>query len=320
MSNKITNRIKNSMLVNWTSRILNGIKPPGFEGMSLYDLTVFLTRSFKEGNYAIRAAAISFNLILAIFPLLLVILALIPYLPIEGFQVSVLAEIKMFVPENMSELIIPTLEDLILEKHYFVLSIGFILTIYYASNSINTILSSFNSSFQIELKRHPIKQRLIALSLSLVWAMLSLGAIVLMILGEDLILIMQESLSMNETITYFLGHGIKWIVVFFMLILGITILYNFGNPEMKKFKFVSAGSSLAALVIILASIGFITYATNFGNYNELYGSLGSLIVLLLWINLCSRILLIGFELTTKIGQYKKSATEHTEDSKIQLNT
>jgi membrane protein len=314
MSNKITNWIKNSMLVKWTSKILLGIKPPGFEGMNLYDLTVFLTRSFKEGDYAIRAAAISFNLILSIFPLLLVILALIPYLPISGFQASVLAEIKLFIPDNMNELIIPTLEDLILEKHYFVLSIGFILTIYYASNSINTILRSFNSSFQIDLKRHPIKQRLIALSLSLVWAFLSLGAIVLMILGEDLIILMQESLSINETITYYLGHGIKWVVVFFMLILGITILYNFGNPEMKKFKFISAGSSLAALVIILASVGFITYATNFGNYNELYGSLGSLIVLLLWINLCSRILLIGFELTTKIDAVRRVNPDATEIS------
>ena len=293
------------MPVRWAIKLLENIQPPGFEGLSIYDLVLFLLRSFKEGNYSIRAAAISFNLILAIFPLLLVILALIPYLPIDGFQASVLAELIGVVPSDMRPFLVPTLEDLVLQKHYFVLSIGFVLTVYYASNSINSILSSFNSSFQIELKRHPIKQRLIALSLSLVWALLSLGAIVLIILGEELIQLINNSLSLDHTAAYYLGHGIKWIIVFFMLILGITVLYNFGNPEVKKFKFVSAGSSLAALVIILASIGFIAYATNFGNYNELYGSLGSLIVLLVWVNLCSRILLIGFELTTKIGQIKK---------------
>ncbi len=296
------------MPVRWAIKLLENIQPPGFEGLSIYDLVLFLLRSFKEGNYSIRAAAISFNLILAIFPLLLVILALIPYLPIDGFQASVLAELIGVVPSDMRPFLVPTLEDLVLQKHYFVLSIGFVLTVYYASNSINTILSSFNSSFQIELKRHPIKQRLIALSLSLVWALLSLGAIVLIILGEELIQLINSSLSLDHTAAYYLGHGIKWIIVFFMLILGITVLYNFGNPEVKKFKFVSAGSSLAALVIILASIGFIAYATNFGNYNELYGSLGSLIVLLVWVNLCSRILLIGFELTTKIGQIKKQNT------------
>ena len=293
------------MPVRWAIKLLENIQPPGFEGLSIYDLVLFLLRSFKEGNYSIRAAAISFNLILAIFPLLLVILALIPYLPIDGFQASVLAELIGVVPSDMRPFLVPTLEDLVLQKHYFVLSIGFVLTVYYASNSINSILSSFNSSFQIELKRHPIKQRLIALSLSLVWALLSLGAIVLIILGEELIQLVNNSLSLDHTVAYYLGHGIKWIIVFFMLILGITVLYNFGNPEVKKFKFVSAGSSLAALVITLASIGFIAYATNFGNYNELYGSLGSLIVLLVWVNLCSRILLIGFELTTKIGQIKK---------------
>jgi len=296
------------MPVRWAIKLLENIQPPGFEGLSIYDLVLFLLRSFKEGNYSIRSAAISFNLILAIFPLLLVILALIPYLPIDGFQASVLAELIGVVPSDMRPFLVPTLEDLVLQKHYFVLSIGFVLTVYYASNSINTILSSFNSSFQIELKRHPIKQRLIALSLSLVWALLSLGAIVLIILGEELIQLINNSLSLDHTAAYYLGHGIKWIIVFFMLILGITVLYNFGNPEVKKFKFVSAGSSLAALVIILASIGFIAYATNFGNYNELYGSLGSLIVLLVWVNLCSRILLIGFELTTKIGQIKKQNT------------
>ena len=296
------------MPVRWAIKLLENIQPPGFEGLSIYDLVLFLLRSFKEGNYSIRAAAISFNLILAIFPLLLVILALIPYLPIDGFQASVLAELIGVVPSDMRPFLVPTLEDLVLQKHYFVLSIGYVLTVYYASNSINTILSSFNSSFQIELKRHPIKQRLIALSLSLVWALLSLGAIVLIILGEELIQLINNSLSLDHTAAYYLGHGIKWIIVFFMLILGITVLYNFGNPEVKKFKFVSAGSSLAALVIILASIGFIAYATNFGNYNELYGSLGSLIVLLVWVNLCSRILLIGFELTTKIGQIKKQNT------------
>ena len=296
------------MPVRWAIKLLENIQLPGFEGLSIYDLVLFLLRSFKEGNYSIRAAAISFNLILAIFPLLLVILALIPYLPIDGFQASVLAELIGVVPSDMRPFLVPTIEDLVLQKHYFVLSIGFVLTVYYASNSINTILSSFNSSFQIELKRHPIKQRLIALSLSLVWALLSLGAIVLIILGEELIQLINNSLSLDHTAAYYLGHGIKWIIVFFMLILGITVLYNFGNPEVKKFKFVSAGSSLAALVIILASIGFIAYATNFGNYNELYGSLGSLIVLLVWVNLCSRILLIGFELTTKIGQIKKQNT------------
>ena len=131
-------------------------------------------------------------------------------------------------------------------------------------------------------------------------------AFILIILGEELVSLLHEGLSLNATITYFAGHIVKWLIVFFRLIFGISILYNFGNPETNKFKFTSAGASLAAIVIILASIGFMQYATHFGSYNELYGSLGSLIVLLLWVNLCSRILLIGFELTTKVEIKKAS--------------
>jgi len=315
MGDKLLHRIKESTIIKTLIHLLKQIKPPGFEGMNLYELILFVAGSFKKGNFSIRSAAISFNLILSIFPLLLVILALIPYIPLDGFQMQVLSEIALFIPENMTELLLPTLEDLILKKHYVVLSVGFILTIYYASNSINTILMSFNSSFQIELKRHPVKQRIIALGVSLIWAVFSIGAFILIVLGEQLVTILQEGLSLNESITYFAGHSIKWFIVFFMLIFGISILYNFGNPETKKFKFTSAGASLAAFVIILASFGFLQYATHFGSYNELYGSLGSLIVLLLWLNLCSRILLVGFELTTKVEIKKESQRQEVSAEK-----
>lgn len=313
MREKLKNWLLENAIVKWHIRVLDKIRPPGFEGMSVYKLLKFLIQSFGEGNYSTRGAAISFYLILAIFPLLLVLLALIPYVPIEGFQADVLLEIDHVLPEAIHDQLLPIVEDLILEKHYVVLSIGFVLTIYYASSSIDAILKSFNSSYQIELKRNPIKRRLISLLLSLTWALFLLGAIVLMVLGEHFIAQAQEYFGGNPAVFSFLGQGIQWIVVFLILVVGITFLYNFGNPETRRFKLFSAGASLASLVIILASAGFITYATNFASYNELYGSLGSFIVLLLWVNLCSRILLMGFELTTKVDLIKIQMAEEEEE-------
>ncbi len=313
---KIRQWLINTAVTQFFLRLLNRIHPPGFEGMSLYELLQFLVASFKQGNYSTRSAAISFYLILAIFPLILVLVSLIPYLPIDGFQAEMLNEIELMTPSSMHQTLLPIFENLILEKHNVALSLSSILTVYYAANSINAILTSFNSSFQIELKRHPVKQWIISILLSIVWAFFSLAAIVLMVVGEDAIRWIQQSLSLNPEFTYYMGHGIKWIVVFLLLIIGITILYNFGNPETKKFKLFSAGSSLAAIVIILASAGFIAYTTNFGSYNELYGSVGSIIVLLLWINLCSRILLIGFELTTKSHVVKAASRSQGEKLSI----
>lgn len=275
------------------------IHPIGFEGMSVYEIGTFLWSAFRRTDFAIRGAAIAFNFFLAIFPMIILLLSLIPYVPIENFQHNTLMEIESWLPNSIRETFHSTIDDLVHQKHTVVLSIGFVLTTVYASSSINAILSSFSSSYQVALQRNPIKQRVISFGLMFGLTILVIMAIAIIMFGNYGIRELQEMGYLNGDWGFVFGKAIKWTIVSMLLFTTITFLYNFGNPNYKRFKYITAGSTLSTFVIVLATMAFTYYTSNFGNYNELYGSLGSLIIFLMWIYLSARILLIGFELTTR---------------------
>jgi len=270
---------------------------PGFKNISIYDLLKFIGSSFKKGKLNLRSAAVSFHFFTALFPGLIFILTLIPYIPIIDFQERLLNDIQLMLPSNVFQLFEDTLNNLLLHKHHFLLSIGFILSIYYASRGINTLLSAFSDSFQIKLTRHPIKQRILSLGLFSIISFLFMISISISFFSESLLLkIDSDQLDFVFLILYKI---IKWVIILFFMLLAIGILYNYGNTERKKFKLINAGSSFSTLAIIVVSKGLAKYFEHFDKYNELYGSIGTLLISLIWINIVSYVLILGFELYTK---------------------
>lgn len=300
LKNKIFNSTAYLKLSEWAKKIII----PGFEGLSLFEIIKFLNDALKKGGLATKAAAIAFGIFLAFFPSIIFFLSLIPYVPIDNFQHDLLAEIFGLMPDGIRPMVEETINDLILKKHNAVLSIGFLLTFYFASNSINSILSAFNSSFQFEIKQNPIKQRLLSFGLLILFSILVVLAVVIILFGETAI--SWFDLGMVTTIVL---NIFKWLIILFLLFLAISLLYNVGNPERVKWKIISAGTSLTTVVIILTSLGFGYYIDNFGKFNELYGSIGSLIAFLIWIQICARILLIGFELSAKVQKQLENNIE-----------
>lgn len=292
---KLKDKIFNSSVYQTLSEWSKKIHIPGFEGLSLFEIISFLNDALKKGGLATKAAAIAFGVFLAFFPSIIFFLSLIPFVPIDNFQHDLLAEIFSLMPDGIRPMVEETIHDLILKKHSAVLSIGFLLTFYFASNSINSVLTAFNSSFQFEVKRNPIKQRLISFGLLIVFSILVILAIAIILFGESVISWLDLGIASTIALNIF-----KWLIILFLLFLAISLLYNLGNPERVKWKIISAGTSLTTVVIILTSLGFSYYIDNFGKFNELYGSIGSLIAFLIWIQICSRILLIGFELSAKV--------------------
>ena len=155
----ILHTIRNSKPVNVLRKICKGIRLPGFEGMSLYEGAKFTLEAFSRSDILTKSAAISFRFFIALFPTVILILSLIPYVPIQDFQYSLLEQIYAILPDSLDSLVSQTIEDLILKKHTGVLSIGFVLTLYYASSIISSILNTFSSSYQLEVKRNPIKHQ-----------------------------------------------------------------------------------------------------------------------------------------------------------------
>ena len=301
---KILTTIQYSRPANAIRNLLKKISFPGFEGMSMYTAFKFIYEAFTRSDISTKSAAISFKLFIALFPAVILLLTLIPYVPIENFQENLLASITAILPDNVANIILQTIEDLILKKHSGFLSVGFILTAYYASNIINSILTTFSKSYQIEIKRSPLKQRFISF-------LLMIAITTMMIIGFALILFSESTISYLVS-TYIIETEwvatvlriVKWIAVILLFVVSISTLYNVALINRKKWKVISSGASWATALIILASLGMSFYIDNFDSYNKLYGSIGSLIVFLIWINISSTILIMGFELYAKSNTKK----------------
>lgn len=271
--------------------------------MTLYEIIDFVLDTFKKAQFGIRSAAISFKFFMALFPTLVFFLSLIPFIPIENFQENILIHLSQSLPQEIYLIVDDIIKDLLHHKHHVVLSLGFLLSTYYASNGINTLLVAFNSSHQLEMKRHPIKQRILSVAIFGIISTLLIISLSAIIFGEYLAY--DNNYQNLDFIIRFAYQSIKWLISIFSILFAISILYNFGNTQRNKWKIFSAGASLATITIIFASYGLTYFFSNFGKYNELYGSIGSLLMILIWINVVSYILLIGFELSTKIDSNRK---------------
>lgn len=297
MIDRIKKILFNLPLVRFYIKISKRIILPGFEGMTLHETSVFMLESFQKAQYGTRSAAISFKFFTAIFPSLVFLLSLIPHIPIDGFQEDLLFYLSEALPYNAFSLVEDTINDLITKKHNVLLSIGFLFSLYYASNGLNALLDSFNDSYQIEIKRSPLKQRLISFGGFIMITIFIIAVISSLIMGEFAIKsIFKGGLSSFGGVIF---HFVRWVIIIGGTIFSVSTLYNIGNPERRQWKFFSSGATLATIIIILASKGLIFYFNNFGNYNELYGSIGSLLIVLIWLQTISFILLVGFELSTQ---------------------
>ncbi len=303
----IIDRILNLKVVRaahlWSRKIIL----PGFDGMPLYDVLAFFIRGMQKGYISVRASSIAFSFFLSLFPAILVFFTLIPYIPIENFQDALFDLMKQIIPEDAFIMVESTLEDIIKRPRKGLLSFGFLMTLYFSTKGIRSMIQAFNSTYHSVETRKWLKQRVTSVFLILVISTLVIVAISLIIFGTGALKILVEKDILLTKTTYYLIQVGKWIVIVAMFFFVISFLYYFGPVKKERYRFISAGSSLATLLALLISLVFNYYIGNFSKYNTLYGSIGTLIVFLLWIYFNSIILLIGFELNASISQAVKKS-------------
>ena len=288
--------------------IFKKIKPLGFNGLSIYDVTIFFIKGLQEGAITTRASSLAFNFFLAFFPSIIVFFTLIPYIPISGFQETLMEILSNILPPSTNAATFNTLEDIINNQRGGLLSIGFILALYFSTNGMSSLIQAFNSSYHIRENESILKHQLLSIILTIILSALVFLTIILIIFGKAAILylIEYEIISQNQ-IT--LLNIAKWVILTFMLFIGITTIFNFGHSIKSRTKIFSPGALLATLFIILTSVVFSYYIDNFSQYNKIYGSIGTLIIILLWIYFNAIILLIGFELNASIINAKKNLNQ-----------
>lgn len=282
---------------------------PGFDGIAFYDVFLFFIKGIQKGSITQRASSLSFNFFLALFPAIIFFFTLIPYLPINDFQTTLFGILQSVLPENAFETVKSTISDILTNKRSGLLSVGFLMTLYFATNGVNAVIDAFNKSYHTSENRPWIKQRLISVFLVIILAVLLITAIALITVGSFLLNYLVEYGILKGEITIYLLFASRWIILLAMLFFGISFLYYFAPAKKKRFRFISAGSSLATFLILITTFGFNFYVTNFSKYNALYGSIGTLIIILMWIYFNAIILLIGFELNASISNAKITGKE-----------
>jgi membrane protein len=233
---------------------------------------------------------------MSLFPFILFLLNLIPYLPIE--TQDFVEFIQNVLPRDTASFFMPVILDIIDNPRGGLLSIVFILTIFLMTNGVNAIFSGFEYSYHVTINRSFFKQYLVALLVSIFLAFLLLLTIVIIVFSEGFI--------WNLNTIELLSNAILWVeiirnIIFIILIyFVIAILYYFGIKEGKSISFFSIGAFVTTMLFVLTTYLFGIYITNFSNYNELYGSIGALLILMLYIWINSNLLLLGFELNATL--------------------
>ncbi|MBE0392298.1 membrane protein [Flavobacterium sp. 7E] len=303
MSVEIEERIEQIPILRSLVRPLKKVKLPWLQGLTLYDLLEIYGVGIAEGALSNRAGSIAFSFFMALFPFALFILNLIPYIPIEGFQDDFLKFVEDGVPPNTFYAISNIVNDILHNSHSGLLSSGFLLSIFLMANGLNAILGGFQNSKHVLVKRGFFQQYFIAVGMSLVLSILLIVTVATIVVFEVFI----QKLTARE----FLSEQIPLVVlgryVFLILMILITtsILFKFGTKHDKTRSFISIGSVFTTIFTIIISYFFGIWVIRFSKYNELYGSIGTLLIVMFYIWINCMILLLGFELNATINKLKK---------------
>lgn len=303
MSIEIESRLLKLPLLRNLVRVLQRIQLPWLEGLSLYDLMELYILGIVEGGLTYHASAVAFSFFMALFPFALFILNLIPYIPIQGFQADFLEFVKEGVPPNTYDAIYKIINDILNNSHSGLLSSGFLLSIFLMANGISGIISGFESSKHVLVKRGFLRQYVVALGISMVLSVLLIVTVAAIVIFEVIIqqTIIQDVLS-DQIPLIEMG---RYAFVILMILITSSILLRYGTKQFHKPRFISIGSVFTTVLIIISSYFFGIWVIKFSKYNELYGSIGTLLILMFYIWINCMILLLGFELNATIAKLKK---------------
>lgn len=263
----------------------------------MYDLGELYVKGIIEGAFTYRAGSIAFSFFMALFPFALFILNLIPYIPIDNFQEDFLSFVETSVPPSTYGAVESILIDIMNNSYRSLLSTGVLMSIFLMSNGVNAIISGFESSYHIVSARNFLRQYLVALLLSILLSIMLLISVAVFLTIE---------VYMHFSDFPVLAKTVRYTFIISMIFLITCVLYKYGAKETKKIHFFSIGAFFTTFLVIVISYFFGIYVTRFAQYNELYGSIGTLLVFMIYIWINCMILLLGFELNASIYRLKKN--------------
>ena len=272
---------------------------PLFDGLSLYDVAIFFWKGIYEGAVTSRAASISFSFFLALFPGVIFVFTLIPFIPIEGFQHELFRLLRDVLPPNSFDAAYSTITDILTIKRGDLLGITVAAALFFATNGTLALIGNFGQTIHHLNVRGFWSQYLAAFWLTLALALLLIGGIAVLALGEVWI----PTLIPGDNGIWLTALA-RWVVLLGLVLFAISLLFYFGPMRSAPWRFISPGALLATVLVWLTSYLFGIYVTDFSRYNQFYGSIGTLMIIQLWIYVNAIGLIIGFELNASMARAK----------------
>jgi len=274
---------------------------PGFDGAPLDMVLKLVAKGLVgRGVMVTRASSIAFNMLMAILPASIFLFTLIPFIPIQNFQAELITLFESILPTNAYGFLEETIVDVITNRSGTLLVFMFLATIIFSTNGIHALMHGFVVSSHEFKSRNWFQQRKIAVLLLLLILMMFAISGGLIILSRSVVNRLVDIGVLRVNLVFYVVMLFKWGLIIGMTFFAISTLYYLVPAKKKDFRYFSPGSIIATLLFILSSMGFSAYVNNFGQYNKLYGSIGTLMVILIWLYLNSIALLVGFELNVSI--------------------
>ncbi len=306
---KLQDKIENSSAVQQLMDRAKATSLPGFDGEPIYDVLRFFILEIQKGAITIQAKAVAFTFFLALFPSIIFIFTLIPYLPITGLKSHILMVLVEFLPIDVYNFLDQTIIDILNKRKGGLLSIGLFAAVMLSTNAMMGVMDTFDRASGTPRKRKGYQQRGLALMLTAIVFALLVMSLLLIVSGNMLLTVILDQFHILNGFNYVFFSTLKWMAIIVLFFSAISSIYYFGPSIRQKWSITSAGSTLATFLTIAISIGFSFFVNNFGRFNEIYGSLGTVIALQIFIYLNSFALLIGYELNISIRNAKKHSAE-----------
>jgi membrane protein len=301
---KKKNYIQDLSFYKYTKGWLQKKQLPRYKGFSFYDLLKMYFYGLVKGDLTSRAGSISYSFFMAIFPALLFVLNLIPYIPIANFTETFSGFVESAMPASSQEFFMSIYTDIQTNQHGGLLSSSFLLSIFFMGNGVSSIFAGFQGSYHIKNSRSFLRQYVYSVVVGLVLSLLLLLVAAVYIL---FLFYLRNAYSRIEILDLsFWISGFKLVFTMFSALLFSATLYFTGTPGGRKERFFTPGSLMTALLFLLTTYFFGIYIAKFSNYNQLYGSIGALLVMMLYIYINAILLLLGFELNAALAQLKKN--------------
>jgi membrane protein len=314
MKNKILNLIFKNKLYLQLVAFLQKIKI-GKDKIGLYDAIVIFLSKMSNDEILDRANGVAFSFTMAIFPAIIFLFTLTPY--IQNFfpeltNDEIIGFLEDILPSNLYATAETTIHDIISKQRGGLLSFGFIMTLILSTNGMTSLMGAFNACYKTIETRGFLSVRVTATGLIFILSISFISSIALLIVGQQLLTDSEIRSVVNDTISVDILFILRFIFLYIIFQFAISSIYYFAPAIHEKWHFLSVGSVFSTLAIIVASFGFSYYVNNFGNYNKLYGSIGVLLVFMLWLFIISLILLVGFEMNAAIHKAKMDIRESNE--------